>query len=421
MSFWKRLKNIGSKVGPGIVTGASDDDPSGILTYLQSGFAFGFRTLWLALVNLPFMISIQEMSARLGYATDKGLARLIKEHFRPGILRFVATTSIIVIVVNIGADLLAVGTVLRELVGWPVAVWLFITAGVILLFTISLSYPKFAAVLKWLTLSLLFYVAVAFVIHIDWLTALKATVWPQIAWNKDFVELMAAFFGTTVSPYLFFWQASEEVEDREESSRERKLKRFLVTKNELKHLRRDTAVGMIFSEVTTWFIVVSAAGLFFAHGPTQILSFAQASEVLRPLLGPLAFVAFALGIVGTGLLAVPVLAGSVGYILSEMFGWAEGMNKTWREARSFYLVIVAATAVGLALNLFGFDPVRLLIATAVLYTIITPPLVWVIIKLANKKEVLGDRTNTPWANFWAYLTLLFSIFVAAAYLIVTFL
>ena len=421
MSFGKRLKNIGAKIGPGIVTGASDDDPSGILTYLQSGFAFGFRTLWLALVNLPFMISIQEMSARLGYATDKGLARLIKEHFHPSVLRLVAITSVIVITVNIGADLLAVGSVIHELVGYPVAVWLFIVAGVILFFTIFLSYPKFTAVLKWLTLSLFFYVAAAFVIHIDWPSALKATIWPQITWSKDFVELMAAFFGTTVSPYLFFWQASEEVEDREETMRERKLKRFLVTKNELKHLRRDTAVGMLFSEVTTWFIVVAAAGLFFAHGPQTILNFAQASEVLRPLLGPLAFVAFALGIIGTGLLAIPVLAGSVGYILSEMFGWAEGMEKTWREARSFYLVIVAATAVGLALNLFGFDPVRLLIITAVLYTIITPPLVWVVIKLANKKDVLGERTNTPWANFWAYLTLAFSIFVAVAYLAITFL
>ncbi len=421
MAIWKRLKKIGAKVGPGIITGASDDDPSGILTYLQSGFAFGFKTLWLALVNLPFMVSIQEMSARLGYVTDKGLARLIKEHFRPSVLRIVAISSVIVIMVNIGADLLAVGSVVHELVGWPVAVWLFIVAGAILFFTIFLSYPKFAAVLKWLTLSLFFYVATVFVIHIDWLAALQATVLPQITWSKDFVELMAAFFGTTVSPYLFFWQASEEVEDREESLRERKLKRFIVTKNELKHLRHDTALGMLFSEITTWFIVVAAAGLFFAHGPEIILNFTQASAVLRPLLGPFAFVAFALGIIGTGLLAIPVLAGSVGYILSEMFGWAEGMSKTWREARSFYLVIIVATAVGLALNLFGFDPVRLLIVTAVLYTIITPPLVWVVIKLANKKEVLGERTNTPWANFWAYLTFFFSIFVAATYLAITFL
>ena len=420
MSFWKRLKKIGQKVGPGIVTGASDNDPSGGLTYLQSGFAFGFKTLWLALVNLPFMISIQEMSARLGYATDKGLARLIKEHFHPSVLRLVAITSVIVITVNIGADLLAVGTVFHELVGLPTALWLFATAALVLFFTIFFSYPKFAAVLKWLTLSLFFYVATVFVIHINWGEAFLATIVPHVTWDKDFVMLMAAFFGTTVSPYLFFWQASEEVEDREETTREKHLRRFLVTKNELKHLRRDTASGMIYSEVTTWFIIVAAAGLFFAHGPQMILNFTQASEVLRPLLGPFAFIAFALGIIGTGLLAIPVLAGSVGYILSEMFGWVEGMNKTWREARSFYLVIVTATAVGLALNLFGFDPVRLLIATAVLYTIITPPLIWVIIKLANKKEVLHERTNTPWANFGAYATFLFSVFVAAAYLVITF-
>jgi NRAMP (natural resistance-associated macrophage protein)-like metal ion transporter len=421
MSLWKNLKKIGQKVGPGIITGASDDDPSGILTYLQSGFLFGFKTLWLALINLPFMISVQEMSARLGYATDKGLARLIKENFRPWVLYLIAAASVIVITVNIGADLLAVGTVLQEISGLATAFWLPVAAALILLFTVVLSYPKFAAVLKWLSLSLFFYVAVVFVVHIDWFAVLKATVLPSISFNKDFIMLFAAFFGTTVSPYLFFWQASEETEDRDEATREKKLKRFLVTKNELKHLRRDTVLGMLFSEVTTWFIVVAAAGLFFMVGPQVITSFAQASAVLKPLLGPYAFLVFALGIIGTGLLAIPVLSGSIGYILAEIFNFKEGMNKTWREAKSFYVVIIAATVVGLAMNLLGFDPVRLLIVTAVLYTIITPPIVWLVIKLANKKEVLGERRNTPFANFWAYCTFLFSIFVAAAYLIVTFL
>ncbi len=421
MSLWKDLKKIGQRVGPGIITGASDDDPSGISTYLQSGFAFGFKTLWLALINLPFMISIQEMSARLGYATDKGLARLIKEHFRPWVLYSIAGAAVIVITVNIGADLLAVSSVLEELLGVTRAFWLPLVALTILFFTVVLSYPRFAAVLKWLTLSLLFYVAVVFFIHIDWLTALEATVIPQVTWTKDFALLFAAFFGTTVSPYLFFWQADEEVEERDEVTREKKLKRFLVTKNELKHLRRDTTIGMVFSEVVTWFIVVAAAGLFFVAGPQIITSFAQASTVLRPLLGPFAFLAFALGIVGTGLLAIPVLGGSVGYVLAEIFNLKEGMNKTWRKARGFYLVIIGATIIGLAMNFLNLDPIRLLITTAALYAVITPPLVWLIVKLANKKSVLGERVNTPWANFWGYATLLFSVFVAVTYLAVTFL
>ncbi len=421
MSLWKDLKKFGQKVGPGVITGASDDDPSGILTYLQSGFAFGFRTLWLALVNLPFMISIQEMSARLGYATDQGLARLIRNHFRPWVLYAVSTASIVVITINIGADLLAVGSVLNELFGVGTIFWLPVVAALILFFTVVLSYPRFAAVLKWLTLSLLFYVAVVFFVHIDWLSALRSTIVPDIVWNKDFVVLFAAFFGTTVSPYLFFWQASEEAEERDEIMRERKLKKFLVTKNELKHMRRDTVLGMIFSETVTWFIVVASAGLFFMHGPETIMNFAQASAVLRPLLGSFAFVAFAIGIIGTGLLAIPVLAGSVGYILAECFRWTEGMNKTWREAKSFYTVIIAATVVGLGMDLLGFDPIKLLIITAVLYTVITPPLIWVIVKLANKRSILRDKVNTPWANFWGYATFLFSVFVAVAYLAVTFL
>ncbi len=417
LSLFKRIKKIGSKVGPGIITGAADDDPSGILTYLQSGFLYGFKILWLAFLALPFMISIQEMAGRIGYVTDKGLVRIIKDHYSKAFLYFIAIISVVVITMNIGADLLAVGTVMENMIPISRLFWVPLAALVVLVSTVFLSYPKFASVLKWLTISLFFYVAAALYIKIDWGEVLRATFLPSIVLNKDFIMLVAAFFGTTISPYLFFWQADEEVEDRDEEKTERKLKRFLVTKNELKHLRKDTIFGMIFSEMVTWFILVSAGGLAVLKGPQLIISFEQASSVLRPLLGPYAFVIFSLGIIGTGLLAVPVLSGSIGYMLSEVFNWREGMNKTWREAKSFYVVIIASTLVGVTMTFLKVDPIAALIYTAVLYTLITPPIVFVIMKIANNKEIMRDKANGHLANTFGWLTFAFALIVACVYLV----
>ncbi len=415
-SLLGRIKNLGKDVGPGVITGAADDDPSGILTYLQSGFLYGFKILWMAVLALPFMISIQEMAGRIGYVTDKGLIKVIKDHYSKWLLYFIAVISVVVITMNIGADLLAVGTVLGNLIPLPVLFWIPFVALAILAFTIFLSYPKFARVLKWLTLSLFFYVATVFTVKLDWGAVLQATFLPHIVFDKDFILLFAAFFGTTISPYLFFWQADEEVEERDEVKSERKLKRFLVTKNELKHMRKDTALGMVFSEIITWFIIVAAGGLAAVKGPAVIANFNQASAVLRPLLGEWAFVVFALGIVGTGLLAIPVLSGSIGYMLSEIFNWTEGMNKTWREARSFYLVITAATISGVVMMLLGVDPIAALIYTAVFYTVITPPIVYVILKIANNKTIMRDKVNGPLTNVFGWLTFAFAVIVVGTYL-----
>lgn len=417
VSLWKRIKKVGSKVGPGIITGAADDDPSGILTYLQSGFLYGFKILWMALLALPFMISIQEMAGRIGYVTDKGLIRIIKDHYSKALLYSIAVISVVVITINVGADLLAMGTVMENLVPLSRLFWVPFIACIILVFTVFLSYPRFAGVLKWLTISLFFYVATAFFIKIDWGEVLRATFVPSIAWNKDFIVLVAAFFGTTISPYLFFWQANEEVESRDEDRQERKLKRFLVTKNELKHLRRDTILGMVFSEAVTWFIIVSAGGLSFLKGPHLIATFEQASSVLRPLLGPYAFFIFSLGIIGTGLLAVPVLAGSIGYMLAEIFNWQEGMNKTWREAKGFYFVVAAATVTGVLMTVLRIDPIAALIYTAVFYTLITPPIVFVILRIANNKSIMRERANGTVANVFGWLTFAFAAFIALAYLV----
>ncbi len=417
ITLFKRVREAGHDVGPGIITGAADDDPSGILTYLQSGFLYGFKILWLSFLALPFMVSVQEMAGRIGYVTDKGLIKIIKDHYSKILLYFIAVISIVVITMNIGADLLAVGTVLENIFPLSRLFWVPFSALIIISFTVFLSYPKFAKVLKWLTLSLLFYVATALYIKLDWGEVLKATVMPYFSFDKNFIMLVAAFFGTTISPYLFFWQADEEVEDRDEVKKERKLKRFIVTKNELKHLKKDTALGMVFSEAITWFIIVSAGGLSLLKGPQVIMNFEQASGVLKPLLGQWAFFIFSLGIVGTGLLAIPVLAGSIGYMMSEIFNWSEGIDKTWREARGFYSVIVLATISGVVMMILGIDPIAALIYTAVFYTIITPPIIYVILKIANNKKIMGDKRNGRLANIFGYATLVVASAVAIIYLL----
>ncbi len=420
MRFWEKVKKIGRSAGPGLITGASDDDPSGILTYLQSGFVFGFRTLWLTLFCLPFMYAIQEMSARIGYVTDKGLVKVIKEHYAKWILYFIGGISVIAITVNIGADLLAIGVIAERLSSVSRFFWLPAASVFILFFTIFLSYPKFAGALKWLMLSFAFYILTAFYLHVDWLAALKATVWPSFSFSKEYVLLFTAFLGTTISPYLFFWQADEETEERDEEKKERRLKRFLVTKNELKHLKKDTLWGMFFSQFITWFVIAAAGQAAGLYGLPAIANFDQASLVLKPLLGQFAFLIFGLGIIGAGLLAIPVLAGSIGYMLAEIFNWREGISKTFREARGFYLVIILATLIGMALNFFNFDPIQLLIYTGVLYTFITPPIIFLIIRIANNKTIMKGRANTPVSNILGWLTFVLMLAAAAVFAIFVF-
>lgn len=417
MKLWERTKRIAKGTGPGLITGAADNDPSGILTYLQSGFVYGFKALWLAIFYLPLMYAVQEMAGRIGFVTGKGFIRVIKEHYPRWILYAVGLVSVFVITVSIGADLLAIGVIAEKLFNVTRFFWLPAVSVFILFFTIFLSYPRFAGALKWLTLSLLFYVATAFCVHVDWLAALKATISPSLIFSKEYFILFAAFLGTTISPYLFFWQADEEVEERDEEKKEKHLRRFLVTKNELKHLKKETFLGMFFSQIITWFIIAAASQTAAIHGFREIVNFDQASSVLQPFLGNFAFVIFGLGIIGAGLLAVPVLAGSVGYVLSEIFNWEEGINKTFREARGFYLVIIIATFAGVALNFLGLDPVQILIDAAVLFAFITPPLVYLVIHIANNKKIMREKTNSPLSNFLGWLTLAVSVLAVVAYLI----
>ncbi len=399
LSHMNYFKSLSKKLGPGIITGASDDDPSGILTYLQAGVIMGVSSLWTALLSLPLMYTIQEMCARIGLVTDKGLMRLIKEHYPKWVLWTITIISGIVITINIGADLLAIGVVAEKLTDISRFLWLPLTAALILSGMIFFSYKKFVKVLKWLTLSLFFYIITVLYINVDWREAILSTVWPaNFEWNTTTIILVAAIVGTTISPYLFFWQAQEEVEERNQIEAKRKSKRFVVTKRELKDLKEDTFVGMLFSNSVMWFIIIAAAHLARFYGLNEIENFDQAAMALKPLLGDKAFLMFSLGIIGTGLLAIPVLSGSVGYLIAEAFGWREGLNKHFSKAKSFYGVIILSTAVGMLLSFSGLDPVQLLVYTGVFYTLITPPLIFIIIRLANDPKVMGKKTNSFASN-----------------------
>ncbi len=411
----KKKLRFFKKLGPGLITGASDDDPSGILTYLQGGAMLGFGALWTTFFTLPLMYFIQEMSGRIGLATDKGLVEIIKENYSKWILFLIVSISTVVIVINIGADLLAMGTAVGGIAPVHNYVTLPIVAALVLFCTIYFSYGKFAGALKWLTLSLLFYVLAVLYLKIDWLAALKSTFIPEMAWTKDSILIIAAIFGTTISPYLFFWQANEEVEEKEELERRNSISGAEATKRELADLRKDTFIGMLLSNVIAWFIIAGAANMASSSGIASISNFSEASAVLRPLLGEWAYLAFVLGIVGTGLLAIPILAGNIGYMFAETFGWHKGINKKFHEARSFYCAIIIAMLAGLIMDFIGLDPVKLLIYTALFYTVITPPIIYIILKIANSKKIMGERINSKTSNIFGIITLVVSAALVMAY------
>jgi Mn2+/Fe2+ NRAMP family transporter len=395
-------------LGPGLITGASDDDPSGILTYLQSGVVLGLNALWTAFITLPLMYGIQEMCGRIGYVTRKGLMQILRERHSKALIAALALLYVAAIILNIGADMLAMGTVVEDLTSVSRLVWMPLFSAAILLAVIFLSYRKFASVLRWLTFSLFFYIGAALMGDIDWGAAFRAMVWPEVPWTAGNALLIAAIMGTTISPYLFFWQANEEVEERAARTGPGGLK------NALRNVGYDTFWGMLFSNVTMWFIIASATGISGVH---EIRNFEDAALALRPLLGEAAYFMFALGIVGTGFLAIPVLAGNVGYALAELFGWEEGMNLTFRAAPGFYLAMIGATVMSLSLAFVNVDPVTLLIYSAVFYTLITPPIIFLIMSIANDKKVLGRSVNTPLSNLLGWSCFGLMAVVAAGYVL----
>jgi NRAMP (natural resistance-associated macrophage protein)-like metal ion transporter len=411
-----KLKNFFSKLGPGIITGASDDDPSGIATYSIVGAQAGYSLLWTSLLTFPLMAAIQEMCARIGLVTAKGLAGVMRAHYPKLFLFPIILLAVIASTINIGADIGGMAASAKLVVPIPTPILAIFFSFFIIFFLVNYSYKIIARIFKWLTFALFFYILSALVTNQDWLAIFYHTFIPQIKFDARFVSLIVALFGTTISPYLFFWQASEEVEEKLESGKVIESRRIqIVTKHELKGLREDVILGMLLSNVVMFFIIATTASTLFKGGFHEIATANQAAEALRPIAGNFAFLLFALGIVGTGLLAIPVLAGGAAYAISEVFGWQEGLSKKFHEARSFYLVIILSTLIGFLISISGFNPFRLLFYTAILYGVIAPILIAVILHIANRKDILGAKKNGLVSNILGFLTLI--IMTSAAVLL----
>ena len=413
--FKLKIKSFFKTLGPGWITGAADDDPSGIATYSQAGAQFGFGTLWMALFQFPMMVVIQEMCARIGLVTGSGLAGVIKKRYSKNILYPIVTLLLIANTINIGADIGAISASIKLV--FPqiqiVIVTVLFTAMIICA-EIFIPYKKYLTVLKYLTLSLLAYMITAFIVGANWNEILVATVIPHIEFTPAFAMLFVAIFGTTISPYLFFWQTSQEAE---EDILKNKIKDIgegkpKILKREIRSMKIDNAIGMAFSQIIMWFIIITTAGTLHVHGLTDISTADEAAKALEPLVhtfphsGELAKIIFALGIIGVGLLAIPVLAGSSSYALSEVFGWKQGLSKKFNQARGFYFIIAASTVIGLWINFSNVDPIKALIYAAVINGIISVPLVVVIMKIGNDKKILEGRTNGKISNIVGWITVL---------------
>jgi NRAMP (natural resistance-associated macrophage protein)-like metal ion transporter len=379
------------KLGPGLITGAADDDPSGIATYSQAGAQFGYGMVWTMLLTYPLMVGIQAISARIGRVSGRGLATNIRHHFPAWLLYIVVGALLVANTINIAADIAAMGQAVRLLAGGP-AHWYAAGAGLLsLVLQVMLPYRSYVRVLKWLTLALLAYVATALMLKLPWLTILHAAVLPRLSWEPAYVTTVVAIFGTTISPYLFFWQASQEVEDLRADPQAQPLRQAAdQARDQLHRIKVDTVVGMGFSNLVALFIMLTAAATLGAHGVTQIESSAQAASALRPIAGDFAFALFSMGIIGTGLLAVPVLAGSAAYAIAGAMRWKNSLELQYSGARKFYAIIIGATLIGTALCFTNIDPIRALYWSAVVNGVIAVPVMVLVMLLATRRAVMGE-------------------------------
>ena len=390
-----KFQKILSVIGPGITTGAADDDPSGIATYSQTGAQFGFGQLWTALYMLPFMMAVQEACARIGMVTGKGIAAIVKQNYNRKLLYAVVILVVVANVINIGADIGAMAAAANLILPLPFVVWTLLFTATILILEIFTTYKVYARILKWLALSLLAYPVTVFIVHMPWLTVLKATFVPHIEFNFAFFFIITGVLGTTISPYMFFWETSQEVE-------EVKQKRWFrngvpkIRESNIRMMRIDNNLGMIISEITTWSILVVAATVLHDNGITDIKTSADAAKALEPLVksfphaGYLSKLIFSIGIIGLGLLAVPILSGSAAYAVSEAVNWKSGLNLKLKRAHGFYGIITIATLIGLIINFIGINPVKALIYTAVLNGVAAVPLVFLIIRISSSKKIMGE-------------------------------
>jgi len=409
------------QLGPGFITGAADDDPSGIATYSQAGAQFGFKLGWTVVLTYPLMVGIQLISARMGRVTGHGLAANIRRHFPRPVLYAVVAMLVAANTINVAADIAAMGEALQLVVGGPEHGHAVLFGIASLLLQVFLPYQRYVRYLKWLTLALLAYVAVVFTIAVPWREALQGIAWPKLALTGSALTVIVAVFGTTISPYLFFWQAAQEVEELNADPDAFPLRQS--AEHARAHLRRikiDTYVGMGFSNLIALFIIISTAATLHAAGITDITTSAQAAEALRPLAGDAAFLLFSLGIIGTGMLAVPVLAGSAAYAVAEAFEWRSGLDLKLLEAREFYAIIALATLGGVALDFTPIDPIKALFWSAVINGVIAVPIMIVMMLMADDARVMGAFTVTRrlkvlgWLATWTMAAAVVAMLVSGA-------
>ena len=411
-----RLKKFFKMLGPGLITGASDDDPSGITTYSQAGAQYGYSTLWTSPITFPLMASIQEMCARIGMATSQGLTSVLKQHYPKWVMYVMVLFSFPAIVMNIGADIAGMGAVANLVFPKVDAAYFSVVFTIILLVCIVFfSYREIAAVLKFLVMVLLVYIIVPFLVHADVMEIITATCIPHIEFTKEYFGILVAILGTTISPYLFFWQTDMEVEEMEE--RHKGHKKVIVPSSRAFHnMRTDVNIGMFFSNLVMYFIVLTAGAVLAKNGIHKIETVEQAADALKPIAGDMAYYLFAIGVIGTGFLAIPVLTGALSYIFSEAFGWQKGLSKKFHEAKEFYIIIAISLILGLSLNYIGISPVNALLYSAILYGVTAPVIIAIILHICNNKQIMGTHTNRRRANILGGLTLVLMTLAALALL-----
>ncbi len=410
-SMLSKLTNNWKKIGPGLVTGASDDDPSGIATYSQAGAAFGLSTLWTAIIAFPLMAAIQQMCARIGLVTSQGLTGTLKKHYPRPILYLMLLFSFPAIIMNIGADIAGMGAVGNLLFPTIEANYFSVVFTIILLgLIIYLPYQKIASILKYLCVVMLVYFIVPFLYKQDFVAIAKATFIPTIKFDKNFIAIIVGILGTTISPYLFFWQASVEVEEMKNR------KHIMVNKKIIHEINQDVDFGMTVSGFVMYFIILTTGTVLYNSGIHQIDTVEQAAMALKPIAGNLAYLLFAIGVIGTGLIAIPVLSGSISYIFSETFGWEQGLDKKFHEAKGFYVIIAISLILGLSMNYIGISPIQSLIYTAILYGLTAPVLIAIILHISNNKKIMGTNVNGKLSNFLGFSALIIMSVAAIALL-----
>jgi NRAMP (natural resistance-associated macrophage protein)-like metal ion transporter len=400
----RRVRAFFGELGPGLITGAADDDPSGISTYSVTGASFGYAPLWTALFSFALMVAVQIMCARLGMVTGRGLAGVLRRNYSRWVLWGACLLLIIANVVNIGADLGGMADATAMMTGIKALVWTPIYAVLITSLLFWTSYRFIARVFKWLTLVLFAYVIAAFLAQPDWSAVLRSTFVPHLEWSSAYIATFVGILGTTISPYLFFWQASEEVEEERKMGRRSVRQRRGASDEEIRKSRTDVITGMFFSQIVMYFIILTTAATLHAHGQTHIDTAQQAAEALKPLAGRGAYLLFTLGLIGTGMLGVPVLAGAGAYAIAEASAWRGTLEDRPRLAKRFYGIVGAAMIIGLILNYAGFNAVKMLFWAAVLNGVLAPPLIVLVVLLTGNKKIMGHRTNPPILKWLGWAT-----------------